>query len=137
MGEHQTAGIVAALLEWIEVAALSLELLAVGIIIIVALVSTALFARRFLAEGRPPEAYESYKVQLGRGLLLGLEMLVAADVVRTVALEPTLSSVAVLGILVLIRTFLSWSLTLEIEHRWPWQRPLERQGAPDAHRDGL
>lgn len=123
MEGHQPAGLVTTLLEWIEVAALSLELLAVGIIIVVALLSTALFARRFLADRRLPVAYEGYKVQLGRGLLLGLEMLVAADVVRTVALEPTLSSVGVLGILVLIRTFLSWSLTVEIEHRWPWQQP--------------
>jgi uncharacterized membrane protein len=58
---------------------------------------------------------------LGRSLLLGLEFLVAADVVRTVALEPTLSNVAVLGLLVLVRTFLSWTLTVEIEGRWPWQ----------------
>jgi uncharacterized membrane protein len=123
MDEHLPGGIVTTLLEWIEVAALSLELLAVGIIIVVALISTGLFARRFLADRRLPAAYERYKVQLGRGLLLGLEMLVAADVVRTVALEPTLNSVAVLGILVLIRTFLSWSLTMEMEHRWPWQQP--------------
>jgi uncharacterized membrane protein len=56
-------------------------------------------------------------------LLLGLEFLVAGDVVRTVALEPTLNSVAVLGLLVVVRTFLSWSLAVEIERRWPWQRP--------------
>lgn len=61
------------------------------------------------------------KHQLGKTLLLGLELLVAADVVRTVALEPTLDNVATLGLLVFIRTFLSWSLTIEIEGRWPWQ----------------
>jgi uncharacterized membrane protein len=65
--------------------------------------------------------YESYKIQLGRTLLLGLEFLVAGDVVRTVALEPTMTNVGVLGVLVLIRTFLSWSLVVEIEGRWPWQ----------------
>ena len=137
MGEHQTAGIVGALLAWIEVAALSLELLAVAIIIIVAVASTAIFARGLMAGGRTPEVYQRYKVQLGRGLLLGLEMLVAADVVRTVALEPTLNSVAVLGLLVLIRTFLSWSLTVEIEHRWPWQIPPHDVGPTGAHGDGL
>lgn len=121
MDEHQTITLAANLLEWIEIAALSLELLAVAIIIAVAVVSTAIFARRYAAGNRSPEVYERYKVLLGRGLLLGLEMLVAADVVRTVALEPTLSNAAVLGLLVLIRTFLSWSLTVEIEHRWPWQ----------------
>jgi uncharacterized membrane protein len=137
MDEHLSAGLVAVLLEWIEVAALSLELLAVLIIIIVAVVSTALFVRRLLAERRLPAAYERYKVQLGRGLLLGLEMLVAADVVRTVALAPTLTNVAVLGLLVLIRTFLSWSLTMEIEHRWPWQQPAHAGEHAEARGDGL
>jgi uncharacterized membrane protein len=55
-------------------------------------------------------------------LLLGLELLVAADVVRTVALEPTLNNVAILGLLVVVRTFLSWSMSVEVEGRWPWQR---------------
>lgn len=137
MDEHQPGGFATTLLEWIEVAALSLELLAVGIIIIVAVASTALFARRLLADRRLPAAYERYKVQLGRGLLLGLEMLVAADVVRTVALEPSLNSVTVLGILVLIRTFLSWSLTMEIEHRWPWQRPAHAGEGAEQRGDRL
>jgi uncharacterized membrane protein len=65
--------------------------------------------------------YEQYKVRLGRALLLGLEILVAADIVRTVALEPSLTNVGILALLVLIRTFLSWSLVVEIEHRWPWR----------------
>ena len=69
------------------------------------------------------ERYKELKTHLGRGLLVGLEILVAADIVRTVALEATLESVMVLGLLVLIRTFLSWSLVVEIEGRWPWQPP--------------
>ena len=137
MDEHQAGEIVTTLLAWIEVAALSLELLAVGIIIVVALASTGLFARNLLADRRLPAAYERYKVQLGRGLLLGLEMLVAADVVRTVALQPTLNNVAVLGALVLIRTFLSWSLTMEMEHRWPWQQPAHTGERAEKHGDGL
>jgi uncharacterized membrane protein len=77
-------------------------------------------------------------VQLGRGLLLGLEMLVAADVVRTVALAPTLSNmVGVLSILVLIRTFLSWSLTMEMEHRWPWQQPAHTGERAEKRGEGL
>ena len=60
------------------------------------------------------------KVHLGKALLLGLEILVAADIIRTVALEATLESVCILGLLVLIRTFLSWALVVEIEGRWPW-----------------
>lgn len=138
MDEHQTVSVVTLLLEWIEVAALSLELLAVLIIIVVALVSTALFVYHFgRTRQRQLAFYTAYKLQLGRGLLLGLEMLVAGDVVRTVALEPTLTNVAVLGILVLIRTFLSWSITVEIEHRWPWQGRAPDDGAAGAHGDKL
>lgn len=122
MEEHITSGLVALLLEWIEIAALCIELLAVAIIVVVTFSGTILFARRFFMRDQTLAAYESYKVQLGRGLLLGLEILVAADIVRTVALEPTLTSVTILGILVVIRTVLSWSLVVEIEHRWPWQR---------------
>lgn len=61
-------------------------------------------------------------MRIGRSLLLGLEVVVAADIVKTIAVEPTLMSLAVLAGLVLIRTFLSWTLVLEIEGRWPWQR---------------
>ncbi len=69
-----------------------------------------------------PDVYRSYRRQLGRSILLGLELLVAADIIRTVAVTPTLTSVAVLGSIVVIRTFLSFSLELEITGRWPWQK---------------
>lgn len=68
-------------------------------------------------------AYKAFRIQIVRSLILGLEILVAGDVIRTVAISPTLTSVAVLGAIVLIRCFLSWSLTLEIDGRWPWQSP--------------
>ncbi|HWT29829.1 MAG TPA: DUF1622 domain-containing protein, partial [Propylenella sp.] len=68
------------------------------------------------------EAYHAFRTSLARGILLGLEFLVAADIIGTVAVEPTLQNLAVLGLIVLIRTFLSFSLQLEIEGRWPWQR---------------
>jgi len=111
----------------IEWAALGIEIL--GAIVIFAGVMRVAITRgtvRFLAKLDEPGAYDSYKHQIGRSLLLGLEFLVAADVIRTVALEPTLDNVAVLGLLVLVRTFLSWSLTVEIEGRWPWQPRKER-----------
>ena len=82
--------------------------------------------RDFGCFGNRGGSYESYKHQMGRSLLLGLEFLVAGDVVRTVALEPTLNNVAVLGLLVLVRTFLGWSLAVEIEGRWPWQARAEK-----------
>jgi uncharacterized membrane protein len=129
MEEHATAGIATTLLEWIEIAALSIELLAVAIIVIATLAGTAVFVRRLLDRSPGLDAYEKYKRQLGRALLLGLEILVAADIVRTVALEPSLTNVGVLAILVIIRTFLSWSLVVEMERRWPWQRG-ESEPAP-------
>ena len=66
--------------------------------------------------------YRGFRQRLGRAILLGLELLVAADIVRTVATEPNLTSVGVLAIIVAIRTFLSWSLEVEISGRWPWQQ---------------
>jgi uncharacterized membrane protein len=66
--------------------------------------------------------YRRFRQQLGQTILLGLELLVAADIVRTVATEPTLISVAVLAIIVLIRTFLSFSLEVELTGHWPWQK---------------
>ena len=69
--------------------------------------------------------FERYRRFLGRSILLGLELLVAADIIRTVAVTPTFAGVGVLAIIVLIRTFLSWSLELEITGRWPWQKALE------------
>jgi uncharacterized membrane protein len=69
-----------------------------------------------------PAAYRRYRANLGRGILLGLELLVAADIIGTVAVTPSLQNLAVLGLIVLIRTFLSVSLEVEIEGRWPWQR---------------
>jgi uncharacterized membrane protein len=109
------------ILDWIEIGALAIEILAV-VIIVAAIFSSTI--RYLIQSGLRPRAAESYsqlQASLGRSLLLGLEILVAADIVRTVALEATLQSVLALGLLVLIRTFLSWALVVEIEGRWPWQ----------------
>ena len=77
--------------------------------------------------------YQRYRQDLGRAILLGLEVLVAADIVRTVAFTPTMASVSVLALIVAIRTFLSWSLTLELEGRWPWQREQAGRSSAPAH----
>ena len=107
----------------IEMAVWSIEGLAIAVIVIATLYGTLRFL--FHLGWKVPEAYDNYKVQLGKALLLGLQLLVAADVVRTVALEPTMESVVVLGLLVIVRTFLSLSTVVEIEGRWPWQKPTE------------
>jgi uncharacterized membrane protein len=103
------------LIEW---AATGIEVFTVFVIIISSAVGTA----RFLIHlnQKVPDAFREYKTRLGKMLILSLEFLVAADIIRTVALEPTLANGAVLGLLVVIRTFLSWSLSVEIEGRWPW-----------------
>lgn len=75
------------------------------------------------------EPYRQLRQDLGRGILLGLEFLVAADIIRTVAVTPTLESVSVLGLIVLIRTFLSMALEVELEGRWPWQARQPRSSA--------
>ncbi|MBX3438311.1 MAG: DUF1622 domain-containing protein [Planctomycetaceae bacterium] len=92
-----------------------------GVLVIV--LGLLLATGRFVTTGRQsPDPYRQFRQDLGRGILLGLEFLVAADIIRTVAVEPTLSGVLVLGLIVLIRTFLSMALEVELEGRWPWRR---------------
>ncbi len=93
-----------------------------GVAVIVGgiLVASALAARRLPGE-RPTDQYRRFRQGIGRAILLGLEILVAADIVRTVAVDPTFRSAGVLAIIVAIRTFLSFSLEVELEGRWPWR----------------
>lgn len=102
----------------------------VAAIVIGALVATGIAAARLAR--RSDAVYRPYRQQLGRSILLGLELLVAADIIRTVAVAPTFTSVGVLAIIVLIRTFLSFSLELEITGRWPWQK----EGSDDSASGG-
>lgn len=103
----------------VEWSATGLEFLTVIIVV----VSSVFGTLRFVSQLRDTEGdpYRKYKEHLGKVLILALELLVAADIIRTVALEQTLENIVNLGLLVLIRTFLSWSLTVEIEGRFPWQ----------------
>lgn len=112
--------------------AMVIEAAGVAIIALGAAVSTVLFLYR-LAQDRPsgpPSPYERYRAELGRGILLGLEFLVAADIIGTVAIEPTFASLGVLAGIVLIRTFLSFSLEVEINGRWPWQEAARQSSRP-------
>ena len=100
--------------------------------VLLLLTALALSTGRFLwgaARGDLETAYRTYRVNLGRALLLTLEFLIAADILETVTVERTLQSLLMLGGLVLVRTFLSFALELEIEGRWPWQ------AKPDAKQD--
>ena len=102
---------------------------AVGVLVIVvgALLSTHRFL--FRRQEGPANSYRLYRQDLGRAILLGLEFLVAGDIIRTVAVAPTLENVLILGLIVLIRTFLSMALQLEVEGRWPWQHVVEGRPA--------
>ena len=105
--------------EWIEIASLGIEWLAVIAIVGSILFGSVRFLVRIVKVAKDP--FKEYKELIGNSLLLGLEFLVAADVIRTVALDLTPRNVAMLGALVVIRTFLSWSVVVEMHGRWPWR----------------
>jgi uncharacterized membrane protein len=94
-----------------------------GVVVIAtgALIGVVTFLRDLARQIQIIDAYARLRTFLGRSLLLGLEFLVAGDVIKTVAIEPTRESVIVLAIIVLVRTVLSLSIDVEIDGRWPWQ----------------
>jgi len=104
------------------------EGLGAAVLVLGLLLSLGISARDWLRTRQGRVAYRTLKETFGGVLLLGLEILVAADLVRTVAVEPTLENVAILGLIVLIRTFLSFSLEIEIEGVPPWRRALVSGG---------
>jgi len=98
-------------------------------IIVLGILGASLAVLWEVLHGRPgSDAFTLYRANVGRAILLGLEFLVAADIINTVAIEPTLESLLILGGIVLIRTFLSFSLEVEIEGRWPWARNRDDDG---------
>ena len=105
---------------WIRLVGTCIETFGVFIIVAGIIWSTFLYVHRRGANWH----YDQYRIRIGRSLLLGLEVLVAADIVKTIAIELTFTSLGLLAGLVLVRTFLSWTLVLEIEGRWPWRREL-------------
>jgi|ERR1035438_2608979 uncharacterized membrane protein len=113
---------------WIEIAGKGIEVLAVVIMVSCILIGT--LGWLFHAMKNTDWAYERYRTVLGKTLLIGLELLVAADIINTVAFALTLENLALLGGLVLVRTALGWTLTVEVEGRWPWQRTKESRIEP-------
>ena len=113
--------------EIISIAGYAIEAVGVLVVVIGSTLSSVTFIRSYL---QLPEgvAYYTYRRQLGRSIILGLEFLIAGDIIRTVIVADTLENVAVLGIIILMRTFLSVTLHLEVEGRWPWQ-----QAEKDTH----
>ncbi len=119
----------ATLLDGIRWITRAVEVVGIAIIVVGAATSLLLFLRDLARRAGKDAAFGAFRSDLGRSILLGLEFLVAADIINTVAIEPSLDSLAVLAGIVLIRTFLSFSLEAEIEGRWPWQR-----AAAEGHR---
>jgi uncharacterized membrane protein len=112
-----------------------IDAVGVGVIVLGLIAAVVSFVRLLRSPPSRPGAYRSFRQQVGKAILLGLEFLVAADIIRTVAVDPTFRSVGVLAIIVAVRTFLSFTLDVELDGRWPWQpRPagVEAGGRPDA-----
>ncbi|MBP2447694.1 DUF1622 domain-containing protein [Rhizobium leguminosarum] len=108
--------------------ATGLEFFGIGVILVGVLIATVGYVRDvFTTQQR--EAYERHRANLGRGILLGLEILIGADIIATIIAPLTWESVGLLGLIVLIRTFLSFSLEAEIDGQWPWTK----NSTPPAH----
>jgi uncharacterized membrane protein len=116
---------------YIEQLAKLLEIAGVSIILAGVVLASLLFVRHGHRTGDWRASYEGYRANLGRGILLGLELLVGADIIGTITAPLTFTSVGLLAIIVGIRTFLSFSLETEIEGCWPWQRRAARRQSRD------
>jgi uncharacterized membrane protein len=110
-----------------ETVAKTIEVAAIAAIS-VAIVFAAISALIAWVRNDGDAAFEVFKRGIGRGMLVGLDLLIAADIIKTVTVEATLENTATLGLLVLVRTFLSWSIVVEVTGRWPWEGNAGRHG---------
>ena len=103
----------------------------IALLVVGALIAFVSYAQDVLSEERRPRGYSRLRRNLARVILLGLEVLIIADIIRTIVVEATVSSVLVLGVIVVIRIVLSFSLEVEIDGYWPWNRwRVGSEGAP-------
>ena len=114
------------ILEYLEKAGVIISLFAVVLIVAGFVRAAWRYGRRF-KDKMQKDNFNVFKVELGSALLLGLEILVLADIIDTITVTPTFLSLAFLASIVILRTVVSWTLTLETEGRWPWQAPSEGQ----------
>lgn len=113
-------------MQWVEAIARGIELMGVGVIVVGGTAATLAFLVELVRRADFQPAYHGFRANLGRAILLGLEFLVAGDIIATILIETSLDSVGALGLIVLIRTFLSFSLETEIEGELPWRRARTR-----------
>ena len=114
----------------IELVGSAVDAVGVLILLVGAFYATICFLFRKQASDDTP--YRTYRRNMGKAILLGLEFLVAADIIRTVVVAPTIENVIALGLVVIVRTFLSFSLEVELEGRWPWQPTTSHDDHPAA-----
>ena len=114
----------------LELIVSAFELAGVAVLVVGAVLAFARYLVSLVRSRNGPAAYRFLRLYLGRSIVVGLEILIAADIIRSVVVDPTFTSVGVLGLLVLVRTFLSWSLEVEIDGEWPWQRTRLHKGEP-------
>lgn len=112
------------IMKYLELSGSAITLFAVVVIVAGFALTAGRYMYRFRALS-PEQNFKGFKIEFGRALTLGLEILVLGDVIETITVKLTFQSLAVLMIFVIIRTFVSWTLTLEIENRWPWQASAE------------
>ncbi len=120
----------------IELIGSAFELVGVIVLVIGSILAFLRYVVDLIRLRDGPLAFRHLRLYLGRAIVLGLELLIAADIIRSVAINPTFASVGVLALIVLVRTFLSWSLEVEINGEWPWQRSRLHKGEP-ANKDEL
>jgi uncharacterized membrane protein len=102
------------------------------VLVIGAVLAFGMYIKALARRSDVSVAYHDLRRDLGKAILVGLELLVAADIIRSVALDPTFATIGVLGLIVVVRTFLSWSLELEVNGRWPWQSSRSPNDAIDG-----
>ena len=119
----------------VDLFGIGFELAGVAVLVIGALQAFVTYLIAFFRQRDAPIAFHDLRQKVGKSILLGLELLVAADIIRSVAIDPTFASVGVLGLIVVVRTFLSWSLEVEINGKWPWQSLYGLRNAPTDPED--
>ena len=112
----------------LELIGSAFELAGVGVLAVGAILASVRSLVTIIRVRNGSLAYRHLRLYLGRSIMIGLELLIAADIIHSVALDPTFVTVGVLGLIVLVRTFLSWSIDVEINGEWPWQRARLRKG---------
>jgi uncharacterized membrane protein len=122
---HEAGGLASLIAPILRPLASGLEFFGVGVILIGVVIATVGYVLDLTAAPKRG-AYDRYRANLGRGILLGLEILIGADIIATIISPLTWESVGLLGLIVLIRTFLSFSLEVEIDGQWPWSRNSRR-----------